>query len=709
MPNGYENNRKEVNGMIQFGKWVVKNRVFILIFSVLLLIPSAIGYFKTRINYDILTYLPGDIETMEGQEIMMEAFGTGAFSMCVVEGMPDKDISKMRKEMLEVENVKDVIWYDSFMDLSVPMELLPSDIQDAFINKEADSTLMFVLFPTSISSDETMQAIKDLKKVVSKQTYLSGMSAVVNDIKDLSDAETPVYVLIAVALATIILALAMDSLVIPIFFLLSIGMAIVYNLGTNIFKGEISYVTQALAAVLQLGVTMDYSIFLWHSYEEKQEIYPGDKKRAMAHAISNTISSVVGSSITTVAGFIALCFMSFTLGMDLGVVMAKGVIFGVICCVTVLPSMILIFDKIIEKTRHRALLPSFEGLSRWVANHFIIILIVFLALLGPAIYGYTHTDVYYDLAGTLPRNLDSSIANDKLAEQYKMGATHMIILDSATDAKAVSKMTKEIEQVDGVKAVLGLDSVIGPAFPKELLPEGIKQVFESEDYKMMLILSEYAVASDEVNAQCEAINNIVKAYDENGMLIGEAPCTKDLIEITNKDFKTVSAVSIGVIFLIILCVFRSVTLPAILVSVIEFAIFINMGIPAYTGTVLPFIASIVIGTIQLGATVDYAILMTNKYKRGRNHGLEKKDAVVEAMNGSVQSIIVSALSFFAATFGVGLYSNIDMISALCSLMARGAVISMFVVIFVLPTMFMIFDKIIIHTSAGFRYEEPTEG
>lgn len=691
--------------MIHFGKWVVKNRVLILIFGVLLLIPSAIGYFNTRINYDILTYLPEDIETMEGQEIMMEAFGTGAFSMCIVEGMDDKDISKMRQEMKEIPNVKDVIWYDSFMDLSVPMELLPDKIQDAFINKEADSTLMFVLFPTSISSDETMQAIKDLKKVVSKQTYLSGMSAVVSDIKDLSNKETPVYVLIAVLLATLILALAMDSLIIPIFFLLSIGMAIVYNLGSNYIKGEISYVTQALAAVLQLGVTMDYSIFLWHSYEEKQTLYPGDKKRAMAHAISNTISSVVGSSITTVAGFIALCFMSFTLGMDLGIVMAKGVIFGVICCVTILPSMILVFDGIIEKTRHKPLLPGFSKLSGFVVNHYILILVVFLALLGPAFYGYTHTDVYYDLAGTLPSDLDSSMANDKLAEQYKMGATHMIILDSDTETKAVSQMTKKIESVAGVKAVLGLDSVIGSEFPKELLPEGIREVFESEDYKMMLILSEYAVASDEVNEQCETINKIVKTYDEKGMLIGEAPCTKDLIEITNKDFKTVSAVSIGVIFLIIVCVFRSITLPVFLVSVIEFAIFINMGIPAYTGTVLPFIASIVIGTIQLGATVDYAILMTNKYKRGRNHGLEKKDAVIEAMNGSVQSIVVSALSFFAATFGVGMFSNIDMISALCSLMARGAVISMVVVIFVLPTMFMIFDKVIIHTSAGFTYRE----
>lgn len=694
--------------MINFGKWVVKHRVAILIIGVLLLIPSAIGYFKTRINYDILTYLPEDIETMKGQEIMVDDFGTGAFSMCVVEGMDDKDISVMRKKMLEVDNVKDVLWYDSFMDLSVPVDLLPDEIKDAFINKEADSTLMFVLFPTSISADETMDAIKDLRKVVSSQAYLSGMSAVVSDIKDLSGKETPIYVLIAVVLSTIVLAISMNSAIIPLFFLLSIGMAIVYNLGTNFIRGEISYVTQALAAVLQLGVTMDYSIFLWHSYEEKQEIYPGDKNRAMAHAISNTISSVIGSSITTVAGFVALCFMSFTLGMDLGIVMAKGVIFGVISCVTILPSMVLIFDKAIEKTKHKVILPDFGRISGWVTKHFYIFAILFVVILIPAVYGYNNTDVYYDLAGTLPKDLDSIIANTKLADEFEMGATHMILLDKNTDTKTVCNMTKELQEVDGVKSVLGLDSVIGSSIPKGFLPDSILEVFESGNYKMMIVLSEYQVASDEVNEQCDSIKTIIKNYDENGMLIGEAPCTKDLIEITDKDFKVVSAVSIGVIFVIILFVFRSITLPVILVSVIEFAIFINMGIPAYTGTTIPFIASIVIGTIQLGATVDYAILMTNKYKRGRNHGLEKKDAITEAMQGSVQSVIVSALSFFAATFGVGVYSNIDMISSLCTLMARGALISMVVVIFVLPSMFMIFDKVIINTSMGFKMKKENQ-
>lgn len=691
--------------MIRFGKWVVKHRSLILIIGILLLIPSAFGYFHTRVNYDILNYLPDEIDTMKGQEIMVDEFGTGAFSMCVVEGMSDKDISKMRKEMCKVDGVKDVLWYDSFLDLSVPVEMLPDSIKDVFINKDADSTILFVLYPNSISADETMDAIESLRKVMNKQCYLSGMSAVVTDTKNLSNKETPIYVLIAVILSTIVLALAMDSAIIPVFFLLSIGMAIVYNLGTNVIKGEISYVTQALAAVLQLGVTMDYSIFLWHSYEEKQQVYPGEKGRAMAHAISNTISSVVGSSITTVAGFIALCFMSFTLGMDLGVVMAKGVVFGVICCVTVLPSMILIFDNAIEKTKHKVILPDLSGISKWVTQHFYIFLILFFVLIGPAVYGYTHNTVYYDLAGTLPESLESITANNKLEEQYHMGATHMVLLDANTPTKDVVKMTKEMEKVDGVKAVLGLDSIVGSTIPKDMLPDQIREVFESGKYKMLLIMSEYKVASDEVNEQCDTLKQMVKDCDENGMLIGEAPCTKDLIEITDDDFKMVSAVSIGVIFVIIAFVFKSITLPVILVAVIEFAIFINMGIPTYTKTAIPFIASIVIGTIQLGATVDYAILMTNKYKRARHNGLEKKEAVIEGMKGSVQSIVVSALSFFAATFGVGMYSNIDMISSLCTLMARGALISMVVVILLLPTMFMIFDKVIIHTSAGFINKE----
>ena len=687
--------------MINFGKGVVKLRIPILIVSIILLFPAALGYFHTRVNYDILTYLPKEIDTMKGQDILLDEFGTGAFSMCVVEGMEDQDISKMRKNMEKVDHVKKILWYDSLADLSIPKTMLPDKVQDAFINEDKDATLMVIFFDSSMSSDETMDAIEELRSVADKQCYISGMSAVVTDTKNLSDKEVPIYVLIAVILAVIVLSLTMDSALIPLFFLLSIGMAIIYNLGSNVFFGEISYVTQALAAVLQLGVTMDYSIFLWHSYEENQERFPDDKKRAMAHAISNTLTSVIGSSITTVAGFVALCFMSFTLGLDLGVTMAKGVVFGVICCVTVLPSMILVFDKAIDKTRHKAIIPDLGVISGWVVKHYKAFIVTFIIVLIPALWGYTHYDVYYDLAGTLPGNLDSVIANDKLDETFAMNSTHIILCDSSLEPKEVNEMMSKIDDVDGVKATLGLDSLVGPTVPREMIPSDIKEVVMDENYQMLMISSEYKVASDEVNDQCDKIEKIMKKYDKNAMLIGEAPCTKDLITITNHDFNVVSTVSIGAIFLIIACVFKSISLPIILVAVIEFAIFINMGIPAFTGTKLPFIAGIVIGTIQLGATVDYAILMTTKYRKARYNGVEKQEAITSALGASMQSVIVSALSFFAATFGVGLYSNVDMIASLCSLMARGAIISMFVVIFILPSMFMIFDKIICKTSKGF--------
>ena len=687
--------------MINFGKGVVKLRIPILIVSIILLFPAALGYFHTRVNYDILTYLPKEIDTMKGQDILLDEFGTGAFSMCVVEGMEDQDISKMRKNMEKVDHVKKILWYDSLADLSIPKTMLPDKVQDAFINEDKDATLMVIFFDSSMSSDETMDAIEELRSVADKQCYISGMSAVVTDTKNLSDKEVPIYVLIAVILAVIVLSLTMDSALIPVFFLLSIGMAIIYNLGSNVFFGEISYVTQALAAVLQLGVTMDYSIFLWHSYEENQERFPDDKKRAMAHAISNTLTSVIGSSITTVAGFVALCFMSFTLGLDLGVTMAKGVVFGVICCVTVLPSMILVFDKAIDKTRHKAIIPDLGVISGWVVKHYKAFIVTFIIVLIPALWGYTHYDVYYDLAGTLPGNLDSVIANDKLDETFAMNSTHIILCDSSLEPKEVNERMSKIDDVDGVKATLGLDSLVGPTVPREMIPSDIKEVVMDENYQMLMISSEYKVASDEVNDQCDKIEKIMKKYDKNAMLIGEAPCTKDLITITNHDFNVVSTVSIGAIFLIIACVFKSISLPIILVAVIEFAIFINMGIPAFTGTKLPFIAGIVIGTIQLGATVDYAILMTTKYRKARYNGVEKQEAITSALGASMQSVIVSALSFFAATFGVGLYSNVDMIASLCSLMARGAIISMFVVIFILPSMFMIFDKIICKTSKGF--------
>jgi hypothetical protein len=691
-----------VKKMIKFGKGVVKFRIPILILAVLLLIPAGIGYFNTRINYDILSYLPDDIETMEGQDILLDEFGTGAFSFIVVEGMPDKELSVIADQMKDIQHVKSVIWYGSVGDFSIPKEALPDDIYEFFNNQDADSQLMAVLYDDSMASDGTMQAIDEIDALVEGKCYVSGMAAVINDIKHLSEKETVIYVIIAVILDLIILSLAMDSAFVPLLFLISIGMAIIYNLGSNFFFGEISYVTKALAAVLQLGVTMDYSIFLWHSYEEEQDNYPGNKHAAMAHAIANTIVSVVGSSVTTVAGFIALCFMSFTLGLDLGVVMAKGVVFGVIGCVTILPSLILVFDKAIEKTKHRVIMPDIGRISGWVTRHSAIFIVAFLIILVPAVYGYTHTSVYYDLAGTLPDTLTSRIANAKLDEQYNMGATHLIIASSDLSQKDSINMIDEIEQVDGVKLAASLDSVVGPNVPQEFVPDNIKEIFVNGDYQMMAVSSEYAIASDEVNNQIDEISAIIKSYDDTAMLIGEAPCTKDLIEITDNDFKRVSAVSIGAIFLIIALVFKSISLPIILVAVIEFAIFINMGIPAYTGTVLPFIASIVIGTIQLGATVDYAILMTNKYKRNRYDGMEKREAISDALARSTQSVIVSALTFFAATFGVGMYSNIDMISSLCTLMARGAIISMFVVVFVLPSMFMLFDKVICATSAGFK-------
>ncbi|MDY2628934.1 MAG: MMPL family transporter [Lachnospiraceae bacterium] len=684
--------------MKKFSKGIVKYRVVILILGLVLLFPSAWGYLNTRVNYDILSYLPDDIETMEGQDILQKEFGTGAFSMLVVEGMDFKDVSALKAQIAEVEHVKRVIWYDSIADLSVPVEILPENLQEVFIN--GDDTLMVAMFDTTMSADETMEAIEKIRALSAKQCFVSGMSAIVTDTRDLANQETPIYVLIAVILSSIVLAFTMDSYIIPLFFLLSIGMAIIYNLGSNIFMGQVSYVTKALAAVLQLGVTMDYSIFLWHSYEEEQQVCSSDEE-AMANAIELTFSSVIGSSITTVAGFIALCFMSFTLGMDLGIVMAKGVVLGVICCVTILPSMILVFRKAIEKTKHRSLLPEFN-ISEFITKHYKAIAAVFVILWIPAIYGYTHTDVYYNLDSTLPDYLPSIQANARLDEKFHMGATHIVLADSSLSAHDGSLMCKEMKNVDGVKAVLGVDSLLGPAFTREMIPDDLLSDIKTDRYQLIMITSEYAVASDEVNDQCDALEKVVKKYDPDAMLIGEAPCTKDLITITDKDFARVSSVSIGVIFAIILLVFGSVSLPAILVFVIEFAVFLNMGIPCFTGTVLPFIASIVIGTIQLGSTVDYAILMTNRYKMGRNSGLGRQKAILQAHSASVHSIVVSALSFFAATFGVGMYSDIDMISSLCTLMARGAIISMFTVILVLPAMLMIFDKLICFTTRGMR-------
>lgn len=686
--------------MVKVGKKIVKFRVPILILSIILLIPAVWGYVNTRINYDVLTYLPEDIETMQGQEIMTNDFGIGAFSMLMVDGMEDKEIVKLKEKVEKVDGVENVLWYDSLADISVPQSVLPSKLYDEY-NTE-DGTMMAVFFKDGTSSDETMKAITEIRKITGEQCFLSGMSAIVEDTKELAEKETPLYVLIAVALSALVLAITMESIFVPVLFLLSIGIAIVYNLGTNVFFGEISYITKALAAVLQLGVTMDYSIFLMHSYQEQQVRYNGDKERAMAHAISQTFSSVIGSSVTTVAGFIALCFMSFTLGKDIGIVMAKGVIFGVLVCVTVLPSMILCCDKLIEKTKHKPLLPDIGRISDKVTKRYVIYVVTFVILLFPAIYGNNHTGVYYNLDESLPKDLPSVIANTKLKEDYNMNTTHMILVDSSVAGSDVKKMSQEIEKVDGVKWVLGLDNLVGSGVPADMFPESVTGMLKNDKYQLLMVNSTYKVATDKVNKQIEQIDKIMDKYDKGAMLVGEGPLTKDLINITDTDFKRVSAVSIGIVFVIILLLFKSVTIPVILVGVIEFAIFVNMGIPFYTGTKLPFVASIVIGTIQLGATVDYAILMTTRYQRERSRGAGKFDAITTAHKFSAQSIIVSALSFFAATIGVGLYSNIDMISSLCILMARGALISMVVVVLILPSLFMVFDKIIVKTSKGFR-------
>lgn len=686
--------------MVKLGRKIVKFRVSIFVLSLLLLIPSVIGYINTRVNYDVLYYLPDDIETMKGQNILVDEFGTGAYSMFVCEGMPNKDVAALKEKIEEVEHVSQVVWYDSFADLSLPTEMLPEKIRSVLFSE--NSTMMFIIFDTTTSADETMDAIGDIRKLAGKQCFVSGMSAIVTDTKNLAESEVAIYVLIAVVLSCIVLALAMESYLIPFLFLASIGIAIVYNMGTNIFKGEISYITKALSAVLQLGVTMDYSIFLWHSYQEQKETYRENRKEAMAQAIAATIKSVVGSSVTTIAGFVALCFMSFTLGMDLGIVMAKGVVFGVLCCVTVLPAMIMIFDKPLEKTKHRQLIPDFPKVSEFLVRHHKTFAFLCVALFIPFAYFQANAKVYYNLDASLPKDLESIMANEKLQKDYDMGAAHMILMDKNISGKEKHKMIKEMEQADGVKEVLGLESIIGPSLPESMIPKEIKDILESDNYELMLITNEYQTASEEVNDQINELNQILKSYDKNGMLVGEAPCTKDLIEITDHDFKVVSAVSIVAVFLIILFVFKSMTLPVILVLVIEGAIFINMGIPYLTGTELPFIASIVIGTIQLGATVDYAILMTSRYEQERGGGKSKKESISIALQSSIRPVMVSAFSFFAATFGVGVYSKIDMISSLCLLMARGALISMCAVLLFLPAMYWIFDKVICATSKNFK-------
>ena len=686
---------------MKFGKWVVKCRIPILILAVALLVPSLIGMIMTRINYDMLTYLPGDIDTVVGQDILMDEFGKGAFSFVIIEGMDPKDVSSLREDISHVDHVDTVLWYDDFADVSVPMEILPSKLYDAF--NSGDSTMLAIFFDTSTSSDDTMEAITAIRSIAGKQCFVSGMSAMVTDLKDLCEKEEPIYVGIAIALACVAMMIFMDNWITPFVFLMSIGMAILLNMGTNYFLGEISYLTKALSAVLQLAVTMDYSIFLWHSYEEQKSMYE-DNKEAMAVAINNTLTSVVGSSITTVAGFIALCFMSYTLGLDLGIVMAKGVILGVIGCVTTLPSMILVLDKLLQKTSHKSLLPDMGKVASGITKVFPVFLILFLGLVLPSYLSYkaTNNEVYYDLGETLPEDMAYVVANSKLQEDFGVGATHMVLVSTDVSDTDVRAMIHEMENVEGIKYALGLESVVGPLVPEEMLPESVKEVLKSDDWELLLVNSEYKTATDEVNAQINELNTILKKYDSKGMLIGEAPCTKDLIETTDEDFKVVNTVSIVAIFVIIALVEKSITLPLILVAVIELSIFINLGLAHLTGTSLPFIAPICISTIQLGATVDYAILMTTRYKQERYEGRDKREAVTNALKVSIPSIIVSAMGLFSATFGVALYSDVDIISSLCDLMARGAIVSMFAVILFLPAMFMLFDKVICVTSIGFR-------
>lgn len=686
---------------MRFSKAVVKHRILILIVVLVLMIPSVLGMAGTRINYDMLDYLPEDMETVIGQNELLEDFGKGAFSFIIVEDMPAKDVAALKEKIEQVDHVETVLWYDSIADLSIPMELLPDKIYNEFNTENA--TMMAVFFDTSTSSDITMDAIREIRQIAGKQCFVSGMSALVTDLKDLCEKEEPIYVGIAVLLACVAMLVFLDSWLVPFVFLASIGMMILLNLGTNYFMGEISYITKALSAVLQLAVTMDYSIFLWHSYNE-QRTRCDDNKAAMAVAIKETLTSVVGSSITTVAGFIALCFMSFTMGRDLGIVMAKGVLLGVLGCVTVLPALILVFDKPLQKTKHKSLIPNMGGFAKGVVHIFPVFIVIFALLIPPAYYGYSKTndEVYYDMGQCLPEDMEYVIANSKLSEDFDIASTHMLLVDANLPAKSVRSMMKEMEQVDGVKYVLGLESVIGSRIPEEILPESITSILKNDKWELLLINSEYKVASDAVNDQISDLNTILKKYDESGMLIGEAPCMKDMIETTSHDFQVVNAISILAIFIIIALVEKSLSLPFILISVIEVAIFINLGLPHYLGQSLPFIAPICISTIQLGATVDYAILMTTRYKAERIRGNGKKDAVWTALSTSIPSIIVSGMGLFAATFGVAIYSDIDIIGSMCMLMARGAIVSMLAVIFILPALLLLCDKIICATTWGMR-------
>ena len=689
--------------MVKTGKWIATHRILIVLIGILLLIPSVIGTIKTRINYDILSYLPESLETVKGQDVMVDEFGTGAFSMVVVEDMPLKDVQKLKNKFEEIEHVKKVLWYDDIADISVPTSMMPKDLKNIFFAD--DSTMMLVLFDNTTSSDEAMEAVTNMRAIADKQCFISGMSGVVTDIKNLCLQELPIYVAIAALFSFIVLEITGTSFVVPILFLLCIGISILYNMGTNIFLGEISYLTQALVAILQLGVTMDYSIFLLDSFEENKKRFPGDKNRAMGHAISNTFKSIVSSSITTVAGFAALCLMTFALGKNLGIVMAKGVIIGVICCVTLLPAIILIFDPLIEKTKHKPLIKNTNRLSGFIIRHYKIWLAVFCIGLLPAVYGNNHTKIYYNIDKSLPSTLDSNVANKKLEDTFDMSTMHIIMMDKNISNANKTTLMKDIEKVDGVKWAFGLNSVFGANVPASMIPKDVKDMLQSDEQELVFVCSKYSSATDESNSQIAAINDLVKKYDSNGMVIGEAPLMKDLQDVTDIDLVNVNVASVAAIFIIIMLVFKSISVPIILVAVIEFAINVNMAIPFFQGIELPFVASIVVGTIQLGATVDYAILMTSRYQKERRKGFGKKAAVMNAHKACALSIMTSGFSFFAATFGVAWYSKVDMIGAICTLLSRGALISMACVIFILPAMFIIFDKLICKTSIDFLGEK----
>ena len=689
--------------MVKTGKWIAKHRILIVLIGILLLIPSVIGTIKTRINYDILSYLPESLETVKGQDVMVDEFGTGAFSMVVVEDMPLKDVQKLKNKFEEIEHVKKVLWYDDIADISVPTSMMPKDLKNIFFAD--DSTMMLVLFDNTTSSDEAMEAVTNMRAIADKQCFISGMSGVVTDIKNLCLQELPIYVAIAALFSFIVLEITGTSFVVPILFLLCIGISILYNMGTNIFLGEISYLTQALVAILQLGVTMDYSIFLLDSFEENKKRFPGDKNRAMGHALSNTFKSIVSSSITTVAGFAALCLMTFALGKNLGIVMAKGVIIGVICCVTLLPAIILIFDPLIEKTKHKPLIKNTNRLSGFIIRHYKIWLAVFCIGLLPAVYGNNHTKIYYNIDKSLPSTLDSNVANKKLEDTFDMSTMHIIMMDKNISNANKTTLMKDIEKVDGVKWAFGLNSVFGANVPASMIPKDVKDMLQSDEQELVFVCSKYSSATDESNSQIAAINDLVKKYDSNGMVIGEAPLMKDLQDVTDIDLVNVNVASVAAIFIIIMLVFKSISVPIILVAVIEFAINVNMAIPFFQGIELPFVASIVVGTIQLGATVDYAILMTSRYQKERRKGSGKKEAVMNAHKACALSIMTSGFSFFAATFGVAWYSKVDMIGAICTLLSRGALISMACVIFILPAMFIIFDKVICKTSIDFLGEK----